>query len=67
MIHAYETHEEDAIRKCFFSVTRDEMNHEEVCGKAINILTPNGPLGYEPQTPLVEGIRKYVEWIEANA
>ncbi len=24
-------------------------------------------LGYEPQTPLVEGIRKYVEWIEANA
>lgn len=30
MIHAYETHEEDAIRKCFFSVARDEMNHEEV-------------------------------------
>src|SRR4030095_2498828 len=47
MIHAYETHEEDAIRKCFFSVTRDEMNHEEVCGKAITRLTPDGAIGCE--------------------
>jgi len=40
MIHTYETHEEDPIRKCFFSVTRDEVNHEEVCGRAIQLFTP---------------------------
>lgn len=66
MIHAYEVHEEDAIRKCFFSVTRDEMNHEEVCGRAINLLTPNGPLGYEPQTPLGKLARNNIEWLYHN-
>ncbi len=66
MIHAYEVHEEDAIRKCFFSVTRDEMNHEEVCGRAINKLTPNGPLGYEPQTILGKLARNNVEWLYHN-
>src|SRR5215831_4587788 len=25
MIHTYEAHEEDPVRKCFFSVTRDEV------------------------------------------
>ncbi|MBX9694321.1 MAG: hypothetical protein K2Z81_18190 [Cyanobacteria bacterium] len=66
MIHAYETHEEDAIRKCFFSVTRDEMNHEEVCGRAITTLTPNGPLGFEPQTELGRLARNNIEWLYHN-
>jgi rubrerythrin len=66
MIHAYEVHEEDAIRKCFFAVTRDEMNHEEVCGRAINKMTPNGPLGYEPETPLGRLARNNVQWLYHN-
>jgi rubrerythrin len=66
MIHAYEVHEEDAIRKCFLSVTRDEMNHEEVCGRAINKLTPGGPLGYEPQTELGRLARNNIEWLYHN-
>jgi rubrerythrin len=66
MIHAYEVHEEDAIRKCFFSVTRDEMNHEEVCGRAINKMTPNGPLDYEPQTTIGKLARNNVEWLYHN-
>ena len=66
MIHAYEVHEEDAIRKCFLSVTRDEMNHEEVCGRVINKLTPGGPLGYEPQTELGRLARNNVEWLYHN-
>lgn len=66
MIHAYETHEEDAIRKCFFSVTRDEMNHEEVCGRAINKFTPNGPLGFEPETLLGKLARNNIEWLYHN-
>lgn len=66
MVHAYEVHEEDAIRKCFFAVTRDEMNHEEVCGRAINIMTPNGPLGYEPTTLLGKLARNNIEWLYHN-
>jgi len=66
MIHAYEVHVEDPIRKCFFSVTRDEMNHEEVCGRSINKLTPNGPLGYEPQTALGQLARNNVLWLYHN-
>lgn len=66
MIHAYEVHEEDPIRKCFFSVTRDEMNHEEVCGRAINKMTPGGPLGYEPLTPLGKLARNNIEWLYHN-
>ena len=25
-VHAYEHHQEDPVRKCFFSITRDEVN-----------------------------------------
>jgi hypothetical protein len=66
MIHTYETHEEDPIRKCFFSVTRDEVNHEEVCGRAIQLFTPGGPLGFEPQTPLGRLARNNTEWLYHN-
>ena len=66
MIHTYETHEEDPIRKCFFSITRDEVNHEEVCGRAIQLFTPGGPLGYEPQTPLGKLARNNIEWLYHN-
>jgi hypothetical protein len=66
MIHTYETHEEDPIRKCFFSITRDEVNHEEVCGRAIQLFTPGGPLGYEPATPLGKLARNNVEWLYHN-
>ncbi len=66
MIHAYEVHEEDPVRKCFFSVTRDEMNHEEVCGRAITKMTPGGPLGYEPTTPLGKLARNNIEWLYHN-
>jgi rubrerythrin len=66
MIHAYEKKEEDAIRKCFFSVTRDEMNHEEVCGRAIQKLTPGGPLRFEPETTLGKLARNNIEWLYFN-
>src|SRR5690606_30340871 len=43
-VHAFEKHQEDPVRKCFFSITRDEMNHEECCQRAIARLWPGGPL-----------------------
>jgi hypothetical protein len=66
MIHTYETHEEDPIRKCFFSITRDEVNHEEVCGRVITTLTPGGPLGYEPLTVLGKLAQNNVKWMYHN-
>jgi hypothetical protein len=66
MIHTYEAHEEDPVRKCFFSVTRDEVNHEEICQRAIQMLTPGGPLGYEPETPIGKLARNNVLWLYHN-
>lgn len=66
MIHTFETHEEDPVRKCFFSITRDEMNHEEVCQRAIQTLVPGGPLDYEPETPLGRLARNNVRWLYHN-
>ncbi len=66
MIHTYEKREEDPIRKCFFSITRDEVNHEEVCQRVIGILTPGGPFGHEPETPLGKLARNNVLWYHHN-
>lgn len=66
MIHTFETHEEDPIRKCFFSITRDELNHEEVCQRAIQTLTPGGPLGYDPETPLGKIAQNNIRWMYHN-
>ena len=66
MIHTYETHEEDPIRKCFFSVTRDEVNHEEICQRAITTLVPGGPLRHVPTTPLGELALNNARWYYHN-
>ncbi len=66
MIHTYELHEEDPVRKCFFSVTRDEVNHEEVCQRTIGILTPGGPFNHNPETPLGKLARNNVLWYHHN-
>jgi len=66
MIHTYETHEEDPLRKCFFSITRDEVNHEEICQRAITALTPGGPLRYKPETPLGKLAQNNARWYYHN-
>lgn len=65
-IHTWETHAEDPIRKCFFSIVRDEVNHEEVCQLAIQTLTPKGPLDYEPETALGKLARNNIKWYYHN-
>ena len=66
LIHTYETHEEDPLRKCFFSIVRDEVNHEEICQRAIEALTPGGPLGYEPETALGKLAQNNAKWLYHN-
>ncbi len=66
MIHAFETHQEDPIRKCFFSITRDETNHEECCQRAIQRLVPNGPQGFTPKTELERAALNNIDWLYHN-
>ena len=66
MIHAFETHEEDPVRKCFFSITRDETNHEECCQRAIQLLVPNGPQGFTPHTEPERAALNNIDWLYHN-
>src|SRR5579884_3192692 len=52
MIHSYEQHEPDPVRKCFFSITRDEVNHEEVCQRTVTKLWSPTPTEWKPQNEL---------------
>jgi rubrerythrin len=65
-IHAFEQHEEDPVRKCFFSITRDEMNHEECCQRSIEKLWPGGPLDWQPVTPLEQAAHNNIAWLYHN-
>jgi rubrerythrin len=65
-IHAFEMHEEDPVRKCFFSITRDETNHEEVCGRVIQRLVPGGPQNFKPQSELQRVALNNIDWLYHN-
>ena len=67
LIKTYEDHEEAAVRRCFFSVTRDEQNHEHLCGLAITtMLDWPDPLTYEPKTELGQRLQRNVHWLYHN-
>lgn len=67
LIKTYEVHEEDPVRKCFFSVTRDEQNHEIMCGLSITkLLGHPDPLTYLPKTDLGKRLQKNAKWLYYN-
>jgi hypothetical protein len=66
-VKTYEDHEEDAVRRCFFSVTQDEQNHEQMCGLAITrMLGYHDPLTYEPKTELGMLAQRNAKWLYFN-
>jgi rubrerythrin len=65
-IHAFEQHQEDPVRKAFFSITRDEMNHEECCQRTIAKLWPGGPLDWEPKSDLERAAHNNIGWLYHN-
>ncbi len=66
-IKTYELHEEDAVRRCFFSVTQDEQNHEQMCGLAIRkLLAWDDPMTYEPKTELGMKAQRNAQWLYFN-
>lgn len=67
MIKTYEAHEEDAVRRCFFSVTRDEQNHEQMCGMVITrLLEHPDPLTYVPKTEMGRKAQRNTQWLYFN-
>jgi len=67
LIKTYECHEEDPVRRCFFSVMRDEQNHEQFCGMMIKkLLAHTDPLTYEPKTDLGKMAKKNAQWLYYN-
>ncbi|KAF0222020.1 MAG: hypothetical protein FD176_2998 [Rhodospirillaceae bacterium] len=66
-IKTYENHEEDPVRRCFFSVTRDEQNHEQMCGLAITkLLEHPDPITYQPKTEIGKALQKNAKWLYYN-
>jgi len=67
LIKTYEDHEEDPVRRCFFSVTRDEQNHEQMCGLAITrLLDHPDALTYAPKSDLGTKLQRNVRWLYYN-
>lgn len=67
LIKTYEVHEEDPVRKCFFSVQRDEQNHEIMCGLSITkLLGHHDVLTYEPKTDIGRRLLKNAKWLYFN-
>ena len=67
LIKCYEDHEEDPVRRCFFSVLRDEQNHEQFCGLAITkLLDHPAPIKYKPRTELGVKLKKNARWLYYN-
>jgi rubrerythrin len=67
LIKTYEEHEEDPVRRCFFSVTRDEQNHEQMCRMAITrLLEHSDPLTYQPKSELGTKAQLNIRWLFFN-
>ncbi len=66
VVHAFDRHEEDPIRKCFFSIARDEVNHEETCQRVIQVLVPGGPLDWAPRTEVERAAHNNIGWLYHN-
>lgn len=65
LIEMYKHHEEDGVRKCFSTILRDELNHEEVCRFATQGCLPGapaGPLRWEPKTALEKAAYSNIQW-----
>jgi len=66
LLHSYECHEEDPLRKCLFTITRDEVNHEEFCQRCLTTLLPGGPIDWQPRDELERGALRNIKWIYHN-
>ncbi|HEX6312842.1 MAG TPA: hypothetical protein VF152_14600 [Acidimicrobiia bacterium] len=66
VVQSFEQHEEDPLRKCFFSIARDEVNHEEVCQRVVQAFIPGGPLSWTPHDDLDQAWHNNIAWLYHN-
>ena len=66
-IRCYEDHTEDPTKRVFVMISRDECTHDEFCRRVCDALAPGFPLGWQPQSPLEEALKRNVEWASYNA
>ncbi|OIO10338.1 MAG: hypothetical protein AUJ52_04395 [Elusimicrobia bacterium CG1_02_63_36] len=69
LIEMFKNKEEDGVRKCFSTILRDELNHEEICRKSTMICLPGnpfGPLEWTPKTALEKGAYNNIQWAYHN-
>ena len=67
LVKTYENHEDDVVRRCFLSVTRDEQVHEQMCRLSLaRVLGHEDPLTYQPRTELGQRLQKNVRWLFYN-
>lgn len=69
LIEMFRHKEEDGVRKCFSTILRDELNHEEVCRKATMACLPGnpyGPLEWTPKTGLEKLAFNNIQWAYHN-
>lgn len=69
LIEMFRHKEEDGVRKCFSTILRDELNHEEVCRKATMACLPGnpyGPLEWTPRTGLEKLAFNNIQWAYHN-
>jgi rubrerythrin len=69
LIEMFKHKEEDGVRKCFSTILRDELNHEEICRKSTMLCLPGnpfGPLEWTPKTALEKGAYNNIQWAFHN-
>lgn len=66
MIHTFEIHEQDPVKKMFASIVMDECRHDECCMRACNRLCPNFLQGWKPKSGFDEEALRNIKWVYYN-
>ncbi len=66
MIHTFEIHEQDPVKKMFASIVMDECRDDECCMRACNRVCPNFLQGWKPQSGFDEDALRNIKWVYHN-
>ncbi|MHB8220194.1 MAG: hypothetical protein ACYDHU_07710 [Acidimicrobiales bacterium] len=63
MVNAFEQHQGDDVAKMLHTISRDELNHDEICRRIATTLIPGFPFDFEPRTDLERAAVQNMRWI----
>lgn len=67
MIHGFENHLQDPIKKITGAFVMDEMRHDQCCKLACNALCPGFPWRFKPKNELERNAVRNIKWIYYHA